>query len=343
MSGLTILHKGDKVQFTCHVDTTAAQARKLGVPVPTANLHFANEAIGAEMCVLYLETTGPQLIAGASGSRVDRRASRVSWANRLARGRNPGDAASRSRSLQQQLEQRRGRERRRGGRGRAEDGRDGSIGAIKELNAEAAVTNGVTCGSTTCIPPTGGMIPLGACCLPNDRCGASIGAVLAGVGDGGSSCIDTAAGSPDPSCPAQSIMGMSLLACCSAGGVCGVDLSVLGLGCNSLSVLGALVPGAEGPRSLVETPPEVRSPTRRQNRPSLAIRRVYRWRRRRCCRCRRQSDEGGELRSVVAASDEGPLLWGLGRASFTRASRRRVATPVPSSLAIASAIAEAPR
>ena len=109
------------------------------------------------------------------------------------------------------------------------------------------MTNGVMCGGMTCIPPTGGMIPLGACCLPNDGCGASIGAVLTGVGDGGSSCIDTAAGSPDPSCPAQSIMGMSLLACCSAGGVCGVNLSVLGLGCDSLSVLGALVPGAEGP------------------------------------------------------------------------------------------------
>jgi hypothetical protein len=60
-SGLTVLHKGDKVQFACHVDTTAAQARKLGVPVPSANLQFANEAIGAEMCVLYLETTGPHL------------------------------------------------------------------------------------------------------------------------------------------------------------------------------------------------------------------------------------------------------------------------------------------
>jgi hypothetical protein len=126
----------------------------------------------------------------------------------------------------------------------AGDGRDGSIGAIKELNAEASVANGVTCGSMTCVPPTGGMIPLGACCLPDDGCGASIGAVLTGIEDGGNSCINTAIGSPDPSCPAQSIMGMSLPACCSADGICGVNLSVLGLGCNSLSVLGALVAGA---------------------------------------------------------------------------------------------------
>jgi hypothetical protein len=130
----------------------------------------------------------------------------------------------------------------------AEDGRDGSIGAIKELNAEAAVTNGVTCGSTTCTPPTGGMLPLGACCLTNNGCGASIGAALTGIDAGPGSCIDPAAGRADPSCPAQSIMGMSLASCCSAAGVCGVDLSVLNLGCNSLSVLGALAPATGAPQ-----------------------------------------------------------------------------------------------
>jgi hypothetical protein len=62
-SGLTVLHKGDKLQFACHVDTTESQARKLGVPPPTSNLHFANQAFGGEMCILYLETTGPALIS----------------------------------------------------------------------------------------------------------------------------------------------------------------------------------------------------------------------------------------------------------------------------------------
>jgi hypothetical protein len=62
-SGLTVLHAGDKLQFECHVDTTAAHARTLGVPMPTSDLHFANEAFGAEMCILYLETTGPSLIS----------------------------------------------------------------------------------------------------------------------------------------------------------------------------------------------------------------------------------------------------------------------------------------
>ena len=40
---------------TVYVDTTKRQADVLHVPVPSANLMFANEAIGAEMCVLYLE------------------------------------------------------------------------------------------------------------------------------------------------------------------------------------------------------------------------------------------------------------------------------------------------
>jgi hypothetical protein len=130
----------------------------------------------------------------------------------------------------------------------ADNGRDGSIGAIKELNADAEVTNTVMCGGMMCIPPSGGMIPLTACCLPNGGCGASFGNLLGGGGgDGGGSCISTAPGTMDPSCPAQSAMGMSLPACCSAAGVCGVDLSVAGLGCNSLSVFGALGGGLAGP------------------------------------------------------------------------------------------------
>ncbi|MGH7438945.1 MAG: hypothetical protein ACRENE_24930 [Polyangiaceae bacterium] len=61
LSGLTVLHQGDTVKFDCHVDTTAARAQALGEPAPTTDLHFANEAFGGEMCILYLETTGPSL------------------------------------------------------------------------------------------------------------------------------------------------------------------------------------------------------------------------------------------------------------------------------------------
>jgi hypothetical protein len=61
VSGIMTLHAGDQVTFTCQVDTTGKRARELGAPVPTSNLRFGNEAIGAEMCVLYLETTGAPL------------------------------------------------------------------------------------------------------------------------------------------------------------------------------------------------------------------------------------------------------------------------------------------
>jgi hypothetical protein len=60
-SGDIVLHAGDRVSYTCHVDTTAAAAAKLGVPVPQHNLTFGNEVFGAEMCLLYLVTTGAPL------------------------------------------------------------------------------------------------------------------------------------------------------------------------------------------------------------------------------------------------------------------------------------------
>jgi hypothetical protein len=61
ISGMTVLHQGDKIQFDCHVDTTATHASELGVDPPTSNLHFSNEAFGGEMCIFYVESTGATL------------------------------------------------------------------------------------------------------------------------------------------------------------------------------------------------------------------------------------------------------------------------------------------
>jgi hypothetical protein len=36
-------------------------------------------------------------------------------------------------------------------------------------------------------------------------------------------------------------MGMTLSACCSGSGVCGFDLSMVGLGCDSLSAFGSFL------------------------------------------------------------------------------------------------------
>ena len=124
-----------------------------------------------------------------------------------------------------------------------------------------AVAPPIQCGSTSCSAPTGGLLPLVPCCLSSDTCGATFGAAAvasfdasafadsgfdASGFDAGSLCFDTAPATADPSCPSESAMGFTLTGCCASGGVCGVDLSVAGLGCNSLSALGALAPAGDG-------------------------------------------------------------------------------------------------
>jgi hypothetical protein len=94
------------------------------------------------------------------------------------------------------------------------------------------------------------MVPLNACCLPDNSCGgfpdlSGLGAGFPGMAPptpagGGGGCLDLSPGTPDPSCPSQMVMGISLSGCCSKAGKCGVDLSIGGLGCNSLTALGGL-------------------------------------------------------------------------------------------------------
>jgi hypothetical protein len=70
-----------------------------------------------------------------------------------------------------------------------------------------------------------------------------------GGGDGGATCLDTSMGKPDPSCASvPTPLGIALSGCCSNNNVCGADLSILGLGCNSPSVFGGLLMmGDSGP------------------------------------------------------------------------------------------------
>ncbi len=103
----------------------------------------------------------------------------------------------------------------------------------------------VVCGGTTCNAPSGGIIPLAACCQTDSTCGATfsagglggLGAAAGGAGDAGLPCLDTSAGTADSTCPAQMVMTFSFAGCCTKSGVCGTDLSMLGLGCNSISAL----------------------------------------------------------------------------------------------------------
>jgi hypothetical protein len=106
----------------------------------------------------------------------------------------------------------------------------------------------VVCGGTTCNAPSGGVVPLSSCCQTDNTCGATFsGGGLGGLGgaaggaglpaDAGLPCLDTSAGTPDSTCPSQTLMGFSLAGCCTKSGVCGTNLSMVGLGCNSLSAI----------------------------------------------------------------------------------------------------------
>lgn len=59
------------MHFNCHVDTTQARADKLGVPLPTAPITWANEAIKAELCLMEGQTTGGGLFAGIEHINID--------------------------------------------------------------------------------------------------------------------------------------------------------------------------------------------------------------------------------------------------------------------------------
>jgi hypothetical protein len=123
----------------------------------------------------------------------------------------------------------------------------------------------ILCGSNTCKAVTG-IFPLQPCCLPGDKCGATFGAASfanfdasaylstfdasgfdassfdASDFDASAICFDTSAGTPDTTCPSSASMGFTLAGCCTSDGVCGVNLSTVGLGCNSLSALSMYAP-----------------------------------------------------------------------------------------------------
>jgi hypothetical protein len=125
----------------------------------------------------------------------------------------------------------------------ADAGGSAEDSAVGTMEPDAAAEGGqpIMCGSMTCNPPAGASglpISISACCLPDNSCGGSFAAL-------GGSCLYVVAGTPDPSCPSTSIAGMTLNGCCSPAGVCGVDLSLAGLGCNSASALGALAGGGD--------------------------------------------------------------------------------------------------
>lgn len=148
------------------------------------------------------------------------------------------------------------------GGGSSNDASLASGDATEPSDSGSAVVATIQCGSLTCSAPSG-VLPLQPCCLPDDKCGATFGGAAlsmfdasafdasgfdasgfdAAGFDASALCFDTSAGTPDMSCPSQSAMGFALTGCCTTGGVCGVNLSIAGLGCNSLSALAMFAPG----------------------------------------------------------------------------------------------------
>jgi len=107
----------------------------------------------------------------------------------------------------------------------------------------------VMCGSKMCSPPSS-MIPgimLGACCRPDNSCGATfMGPGMTSGGMGGT-CLSTAPGMADKACPSQMMMGFPISACCTTDGLCGLDFTMIGLGCDLPSDLAGLGPGGMMP------------------------------------------------------------------------------------------------
>jgi len=125
-----------------------------------------------------------------------------------------------------------------------------SGGASHSGGAAAGVVGGpgatVTCGSNSCKPPSAA-ISVYACCMADNTCGGAIPAGAApGLDFGGaatSPCLTLAPGKPDASCKSyKSSFGVTLPGCCGSDHVCGVDLSVAGLGCNNVAAIASDAP-----------------------------------------------------------------------------------------------------
>ncbi|MBE7485095.1 MAG: hypothetical protein HS104_34645 [Polyangiaceae bacterium] len=94
---------------------------------------------------------------------------------------------------------------------------------------------GVVCGGELCPPPS---VPIGqvdSCCV-GDKCGISSSFI-------GGQCIELGQeGKLDPTCPPQTVQGLTLQGCCKPSGMCGVLDTFIGVGCVDPSQFGVGTP-----------------------------------------------------------------------------------------------------
>lgn len=95
----------------------------------------------------------------------------------------------------------------------------------------ATAAEPVACGTVTCpAPPTSpipGAPPLKACCFDEESEACSVASPMTGA------CSEPAV--LDPNCPEVTIVGMTILGCCTSNNHCGIDSTKYGLGCSDLA------------------------------------------------------------------------------------------------------------
>lgn len=139
------------------------------------------------------------------------------------------------------------------GGGVATAGVGGGVATAGTTGAAGPVACGTTMCSTPALPPGLPIMPLPACCA--NPATSTCGSVSGGM------CMAPPAAAPN--CPAPMFFGMTLRACCATGNVCGIDASMLGMGCINASA----IPGQGAGRPVtmcdgtVVQPPPTTTPT----------------------------------------------------------------------------------
>jgi hypothetical protein len=130
-----------------------------------------------------------------------------------------------------------------GGTGGSTGGTGGGAGKGGTTGIDAGAGT-IMCGTSICRPVTGG--PLGTlppCCsmdMPN-ACGAILTVA-------GGACATATPGKVDARCPPLMVAGgITLNGCCRPNGMCGLNLDIIGLGCNDPMIVGGGTAGRCGP------------------------------------------------------------------------------------------------
>jgi hypothetical protein len=122
-----------------------------------------------------------------------------------------------------------------GGSGGSTGGTGGSAGKGGAAGSGGTGVPGtIRCGTSICAPITGSPAGTLQPCCPMDTPNA-----CGGISPFGG-CLTNTPGMPDMRCPSVAVMGFPLGGCCRPNGMCGVDLQVIGLGCNDPVLVGGM-------------------------------------------------------------------------------------------------------